>query len=153
MKRIFLAIIILLSAGIIINAQEAKKEKSKADFIADLASDKDEKTIGEAADWVGKEKDKDAIPNLINLLSDRRESVRVDAAAALGYIGEESAVDALNKTLLNDESPVVRYAAVLASVRIGSKKSIDAFKQSFEQETDPFIKDFMQKYYEKVKNQ
>ena len=70
---------------------------------------------------------------------------------ALGYIGEESAVEALNNALLNDKNATVRYAAVLSTVRIGSEKSIAAWKKAKESETDPYILDFLNKMQEKAK--
>ena len=144
MKKLFL-ILMILSVSTITWAKEAKE------YIADLNASKDEKTIVDAANWVAKEKEEDAISPLVNLLGDDRENVRVSAVSALGYIGEEKAVDALNTSLLEDKSAEVRYAAVLATYRIGSKKSLDAWKKAKEKEQDPFIKDFLAKMEEKAR--
>lgn len=151
MKRILCLVLFIFAAGVLVQAQEAKTEKAAKDYIADLSSGGDEKTLVEAAQWLGEKKEKDAIPGLINLMGDKREAVRVESAVALGLIGEESSVDALNNALVNDESAEVRYAAILATMRIGSKKSIDAYKQSKEKESDPFIKDILAKMEAKAK--
>jgi HEAT repeat protein len=151
MKRILCLVLFIFVAGVLVQAQEAKTEKTAKEYIADLSSGGDEKTLVDAAQWLGEKKEKDAIPGLINLMGDKRESVRVESAVALGLIGEESSVDALNHALVNDESAEVRYAAILATMRIGSKKSIDAYKQSKEKESDPFIKDILAKMEAKAK--
>ncbi|MBN1534008.1 MAG: HEAT repeat domain-containing protein [Spirochaetes bacterium] len=155
-KTMFAAVIFILAAGVLYAQEEAKsavekKAKSTQEYIQDLSSDRDEATIIEAATYCGKEKEKDAIPGLVTLLSDRRFAVRMEAASALGLIGDESAVDALNKSVTGDESAEVRYAAVLATFRIGSKKSLDTWKQALQNETDPFIKDFLTKAEKKAR--
>ncbi len=152
MKKLFSLFLITVIFSAPAFAQEEKeKTMSKEEYIAALSSDREEPVILKAADWAGEKKVKEAIPNLTGLLKDKRENVRSAAAAALGYIGLEDAVEALNRAMLEDESPIVRYAAVLATMRIGSKKSIDALKQSYEQETDPYIKDLLEKVREKAK--
>ena len=151
MKRTVCIILFIITSSVFLYAQGTKTEKTSKEYIADLSSASDEKVLIEAAQWLANKKEKDAVPGLINLLSDKRESVRLESAVALGLIAEESSVDALNNALLNDESADVRYAAVLGTMRIGSKKSIDIFKQSKEKETDPFIKDLLAKMEEKAK--
>ncbi len=121
-----------------------------AQSVADLTASKDEKTIIAAADWAGSKQEKAAIPNLINLLDDSREAVRINAVTALGYIGDESAVEAVNKCFLNDQSAEVRYAGILASFRIGSKNSISSWKQAKEKESDPYVLDILKKLEEKA---
>lgn len=155
-KLIISALFIALAAGNVLaqdeqKAEPEKKSKSVKEYIADLSVDKEEATVLEAARYLGKEKEEDAVPNLVSLLADRRMMVRMEAATSLGLIGEEDAVEALNKTLLQDESAEVRYAAVLATFRIGSKNSVDSWKQSLQNETDPFIKDFLTKAEQKFK--
>ncbi len=151
MKRIVCVALIIVAAGVLANAQEEKAQKTAQEYIADLSSGGDEKTLVEAAQWLANKKEKDAVPGLINLLNDGREAVRLEAAVSLGLIGEESAVDALNNSLLNDDSAEVRYAALLSAMKIGSEKSIDSFRLSKERETDPFIQDLLTKLDEKVK--
>lgn len=144
MKKLFL-IALIMFVSTVTWAREAK------DYIADLKASNDEKTIVQAADWLGNDKNKEAVSPLAILLTDDRENVRVSAASALGYIGDEKAVDALNISLVEDKSADVRYAAVLATYRIGSKKSLDAWKKAKEKEQDPFIKDFLIKMEEKAR--
>ncbi|MCP4135724.1 MAG: HEAT repeat domain-containing protein [bacterium] len=150
MKKLIFSVIALFLSTMILHAAE---EKSAESYMADLDAGKDEKIIVKAAEWLGKKEEKDAIPKLIKLLDDDRENVRSEATVALGYIGEETAVEALNKVLLNDESANVRYAAFLATLRIGSKKSIETWKKAKETETDPFIKDLLKKMEEKIKGE
>jgi len=147
MKKFFIAIMsVMLMSTLLYSADKSAKQ-----YIADLDPAKDEAVIVTAADWCGKEKEKGAITSLTALCTDSREAVRLHAVMALGYIGKEDAVDALNKRLLTDESAEVRYAAVLATVRIGSKKSLEAWKEAKEKENDPFIKDFLVKMEEKAR--
>lgn len=151
MKRLICILLFIVVAGAMVQAQEAKTEKTAKEYIADLSSGSDEKTLIEAARFLGDKKEKDAVPGLINLLTDKREMVRMEAAVALGLIGEESAADALNNAIVNDESAQVRYASILAVIRVGSKKSIDALKQAKEKDSDPFIQDLLGKIEEKAK--
>lgn len=156
MKKVILIALIMVSAGLVLNAQDAPKEetekkKSAKEYIADLSADRDEKTIVAAAEWVGKEKNKDAVSGLVNLVTDKRERVRIESVVALGIIAEENSVEVLNKALLEDSNAEVRYASLLATMRIGSKKSIDAYRQSQQSETDPFILDLLKKMEEKLK--
>jgi HEAT repeat protein len=153
MKRMICITLFVFTAAALALGQEAKTEKTAKDYIADLSSAADEKTVIEAVQWLGNDKNKDAIPGLINLMADKREGVRIEAAVSLGLIAEESSVDALNNALLNDESAQVRYASLLATLRIGSKKSIDFYRQSKEKESDPFIQDILSKMEEAAKAQ
>lgn len=146
MKKIIFTFTALMMTVALFGAEKTAKE-----YIADLAPAKDEKTIVEASDWLGTKKEKEAVPGLLELLKDSRENVRLHAVMALGYIRDESAVDSINKLMLNDDSSNVRYAALLSSFRIGSKKSIDAWKQSKEKETDPYMKDILKKMEEKAR--
>lgn len=147
MKKIVFSILTIFLATIVLNAAE----KTAKDYIKDLNPSMDEKIIIKAADWLGKEKEKDALPKLIKLLDDSREKVRLHSAMALGYIGEEDAAKPLNKVLLSDESANVRYAAILSTMRIGSKTSLEAYKKAKDSESDPYIKDILKKMEEKIK--
>jgi len=149
MKKVVSSLIFVLFAVAILNAAESKK--SAKDYMADLDSGKDEIKIVEAARWAGEKQEKPAVSSLIVLLKDKRENVRIEAGIALGLIGEESAVEELNKSMLNDESANVRYASLLATFRIGSKKSLESWKKARATETDPIIKDFLKKMEEKAK--
>jgi HEAT repeat protein len=151
MKRMICMVLLAFVAVAMVHAQEARAEKTSKEYIADLTTGGDEKTVIEAAQWLGNKKNKEAVPGLVSLMSDKRVNVRIESAVALGLIGEESAADALNNALLNDESAEVRYAAILATMRIGSKKSIDVYRQAKEKESDPFIQDILAKMEEKAK--
>ncbi|MBP7585839.1 MAG: HEAT repeat domain-containing protein [Spirochaetes bacterium] len=89
MKKVCIAIIVMFAMVAVFQPQEAKSEQSKSskEYIADLSS-KDEGTIVRAADWLGKEKEEEALPRLKNLLQyDIRPNVRLHSAMAMGYIG------------------------------------------------------------------
>ncbi|MBN2042090.1 MAG: HEAT repeat domain-containing protein [Spirochaetes bacterium] len=140
------------------NEAEAKKEekvqpKSAQEYIADLSSDDEEKIVA-AADWAATEKEKTAVPQLIKLLKeDERPKVRVYATIALGLIADESCIPALNEALTGDSNADVRYSVLLAIHRIDPSKSIDALKKAKESETDPFMKDYMEKMEKKIKEE
>ncbi|MCL2026179.1 MAG: HEAT repeat domain-containing protein [Leptospirales bacterium] len=145
MKKLFLTIMTMFFAVSLF-----ANKKTAEQYIADLNPANDAKVIITAADWLGKNKHEKAIPTLLPLLDDSRESVRLQAVVALGNIGKEDAIDGINKSLVNDESADVRYAAALATVRIASTKSIPAWKEARDKETDPYIRDFLTKMKEKV---
>jgi len=149
MKKIGVILFSILLISTALLAKDTKK--TEKDYLADLNSAKQEKVIVTAAYWLGENKKKVAIDKLIALLSDERVNVRISVVASLGYMGEEKAVDALNKVILSDESPDVRYTAILATFRIGSKKSLETWKKAGKTEKDPFIRDFLKKMEEKAK--
>ncbi len=149
MKKLVASLLIIMTAAVVAFAETEKKAKTPEQYIADLSQDKDENTIIEAAEWAGEKKNKAAIDRLVALVNDDRENVRLNAVMALGYIGDEKGVEAINGSILNDTSADVRYAALLASFRIGSKKSLETWKQAKEKETDPYIQDFLKKGEEK----
>lgn len=146
MKKTAIVLVALLMSATAVFAEKSEKE-----YLADLTPSKSEKEIVEAAKWVRAKEVKDAAPKLAALLKDAREAVRLESAISIGYVGEEAQVDAVNDAFLNDESATVRYAALLSSVRMASEKSIEAWKQARDKETDPYIKDFLTKMEEKIK--
>jgi HEAT repeat protein len=126
------------------------KELSKEQYMADL-SGTDEAKIIAAEEWLGDKGEKTAVPQLTNLLkSDKRVRVRVYASVALGLIADEKSIPALNEALTADSSADVRYSVLLSIHRINPAKSIDALKKAKETETDPFIKDYLEKMEAKV---
>lgn len=144
-KRFFIMSVILLISSIVFAADAAK-------YIADLDPSKDEKTIIAAADWIGENEEGDASKQLIALLSDSRDKVRVHAVMALGLIGDEANLEPIHNALLNDKYSTVRYAAVLSVMRINKReKSEPVLRKAKETETDPFIKDLLTKMEEKAK--
>lgn len=146
MKKRLFAMFIILSISSIVFASDADK------YIANLDPAKDEKTIIQAADWVGEKKEEDAAKKLVALLSDERDMVRLHAVMALGYIGGEDNLDSLHNAVLTDKNSSVRYAAVLSVMRINKPdKSKSVFLKAKETETDPFIKDLFTKMEEKSK--
>jgi HEAT repeat protein len=158
MKKLILSLAVIFTATMILNAEEAKKEdttkkvtKSAKEIMADLSAD-DEETITGAADQAGDQQLKETIPQLTNLLkNDKRIKVRLYSAIALGLIGDVSASETLNTSLTSDQSADVRYAVLLAIHRIDPGKSVDALKKLNETETDPFIRDYIEKMLAKIK--
>lgn len=150
MKKFVACLLVITAFSTLAYAKDKEKSKSADEYMADLSSDKEEKAVVEAEQWAGDKKKKEAVDKLIVLLDDERTNVRFHAVIALGNIGDEKAVEAVNNSLLGDESAEVRYAAMLASFRIGSPKSIDAWKQARERETDPYMQDFLKKVEEKA---
>ncbi len=151
MKKFLTIMVICVFAAAIAFAQEAKKPKTAQEYISDLAS-KDETAVMEAADWLGKEEEKGAVPELMRLVQQANSAkVRMYAIIALGLIKQEDSVDVLNNALVSDSDADVRYSAILAISRVGSTKSIDALKKAKETETDPFIKDYIAKLEAKLK--
>jgi len=83
-----------------------------------------------AARTLGKQKDADAVPALAGALADADLGVVVNAARALGEIGEDDAVHPLGQTLAQHPSHHARRAAATALGAIGSKKGKDYLVQA-----------------------
>ena len=144
-KRLFGVFTVLLISSAVFASDAAK-------YMADLDPSKDEKTVIQAADWAGENKVESAAKNLVALLSDGRDMVRLHAVMALGYIGEDDYLDSLHNVILSDKNSSVRYAAVLSAMRINKPdKTGPVFLKAKETETDPFIKDLFAKIEDKVK--
>lgn len=157
MKRILVVFIIMFACASVVHAQEAKSEPAKnktaKEYIADLSSG-NESIVIQAAQWLGKEKESDAVPKLKDLLTqDNRNKVRLYSAMALGYIGEESSIDALNGRLLNEPDSDVRYTILLAITRVGvsKKEHVEVLKKARDSESDVFIRDYLDKMWERFK--
>ncbi len=143
-KRVIAVLAVLLFTSAVFASDSDK-------YLSDLDAAKDEQVIVKAADWLGEKKENQAVSKLVGLLTDSRDMVRLHSVMALGYIGEEDSVEAINNILLTDKNATVRYAALLSTVRIGSKKSIPVWEKAKTTETDPYIKDFLLKMEEKAK--
>ena len=135
--------------------KKAEKEKSKEEYIADLTTGSSEDKVLAAEEWVGKKQEEGAVNGLLTLLKDdKRDTVRMNAAVALGLIGQKKSDEKISEIVINETSADVRYAEVLAISRIGisSKKSADNLSAARDKETDPFILDFIKKMEEKFKS-
>lgn len=116
------------------------------DKIRDLESADDAKVV-EAAQWLGKEKEKKAIDPLINVAKSKRSSwVRLHAISALGLIKEKGKTTSELRSLIEEENqkPLV-YAALVAILNIKDVDNPD-FKKALElvderHQDDPDIKD------------
>lgn len=78
-------------------------------------------------------KDRKVIPYLINLLNDPDPSVRAQAIATLGEIGEPGTIDLIIKAL-KDFAWEVRKQAAEALIKLKAKNAVDALKQALEKE-------------------
>jgi HEAT repeat protein len=124
---------------------KAKPKEGKEGYISDLSSNDENKIIA-AAEWLGDKEEKAAVPDLVKLLkNDKRVKVRLYASIALGLIADESSIPALNEALTGDSNADVRYSVLLAIHRINPAKSLDAIKKAKETESDPYIKDYLEK--------
>ena len=73
-------------------------------------------------DILGRIKDKRAVPVIIDVLNEKRMTMRYNAARSLGDIGDKKAAPALIK-LLGDDEWQVRFYAVEALGKIGDKSA------------------------------
>jgi HEAT repeat protein len=124
---------------------KSKPKEGKEGYMADLSSNDENKVIA-AAEWLGDKEEKDAVPELVKLLqNDKRVKVRLYASIALGLIADEKSIPALNEALTGDSNADVRYSVLLAIHRINPAKSLDAIKKAKETESDPYIRDYIEK--------
>ncbi len=86
-----------------------------------------------AAKALGEKHAVEAVPALIQALSDEDVAVRLVVAGALGNIGEATAVPHLI-TALHDEHPSVRHSAAEALGKIGDKRAIEGLLQALHDE-------------------
>lgn len=143
----------LLCSTFAIAADQTAPAKGEKEYISDLSSD-DEALVLSAADWLGAQKSKNAVASLLPLLkTGKSESIRINAAVALGLIGDKTSAEPITEAILSEGSADVRYAEVLAVSRIGidNTKSYDNLMAARDKESDPFIKDFVVKMEEKFK--
>lgn len=128
-------------------------EKSADAYIKDLSS-KDAATVIKAEKWLGEKEEKAAVTKLVeNLQNSNNAEIRKQAAVALGLIEDKKAVEPLIDQLLKEQNADVRYAIVLAVTRIGieNKAQYEKLVQAKNNETDPIIKDYVEKLEEKLK--
>ena len=143
MKKLAIIVFTLLFSASSLFAMNVKTA------MADLESDDEARTIA-AVDFLGNKGEASAVPKISELTTDSRPKVRLHSVIALGNIGKDTAVDALNLTLINEQNAEIRYAALLATVRIASSKSEETLRQINETETDPLIKDLLKKIEERA---
>lgn len=90
--------------------------------------------IGAIAKLTQEQPEERAFKLIITGLGDRAESVRCEAASALGNLAYQQAIPNLIP-LLTHENQETRKAAALALMKIGEPSAIDALKVALEQET------------------
>ena len=133
------------------SSSKDKKEMTEEDYIKLLSVSKDKKSKIEAINFLRKSKSKKAVNVLGSALkNDENYEVRYNAAIALGEIKEKSSIAVLGEALLNDKNPVVRYSALLSLMCFKDREVIHFFEKAIEKETDPEIKNLLQKVNEKI---
>lgn len=150
MKKILVLTLVICTFAV----KSYAADKSAKDYVADLKS-ADDAVVLEAENWVGDNTEKTAIKDLVALMKNSTNAeVRMNAAVALGLIGEKEAIEPLTDDIVVEPNADVRYAMLLAISRIGidSKKSYNALLQAKEKETDPYIKDYIEKMEKKFSN-
>jgi|GEM_PF-1965147 len=94
-----------------------------------------EKKLAQIAVW--EDQGWDGNGQMLTLLSDDHEAVRVRAALALGRINDTLNLDTLRSVLLNDQSPEVRGMAAFAMGAWIFRNGKDALLEAVRTETDP----------------
>ncbi|RHX81928.1 hypothetical protein DLM76_08185 [Leptospira yasudae] len=134
-------------------------EKSTEEHIKSLSSGSDSEKY-ESAVALGKNKEKSAIPELINLLNRNNEPKVASAAAiALGRIAEPGdATIALKNKIISSENGDIVYASLASLLNITTKneKVEDSTKEAFEyadknRRGDEFVSDFLDLIKKKLK--
>ena len=146
-KKLFLIFTLVCISTILLGA-----EKSKEEYLNDLSSD-DVETVVAAETWLGSKKEKKAVEKLVDLnKNSSSKEIRLNAAVALGLIGDKNTVDGLIDQLLVERNADVRYALVLAITRIGikTKAQLEKLEQAGQNESDPLVLDYLQKIKEKI---
>ncbi len=80
---------------------------------------------GNTSFWLTRNRKKAAVPKLLEALDSSDSAVRVNAADALGKIGDRSAAERLRRCLSHYE-PTCRCMAALALARIGDHAGVDS---------------------------
>jgi hypothetical protein len=107
----------------------------------------DETKIIPAAIWLAKNKEKDIMLRLTQLLiSDKRDKVRLNAAFGIGLMEESAGLQPLYQALKSDINIDVKYTCLLSMSRIGPTKDMMKNLRKFKKETkDPYILDYISK--------
>lgn len=132
-----------------VKKKEAKKEEkklTKEQAIKDLDSEDPTEQIA-ALKFVGKEKEADALKRVGEILKGSDNNlVRGEAAKTLALLDKkEEAHPFLINAIKNDNDSYVRYSAVMAVVNLGDENAVDALQYSYKTETDPDIKDVVER--------
>jgi hypothetical protein len=93
--------------------------------------------------------DKSATPILVELLKDENHYVRDHAAAALGYIGDERALEELKKVSEQDEKGKVRRRAQWAYDQIGAIKPSGKYEEGATEKVTVIESNYEPKYFHK----
>ncbi|MGJ4754098.1 HEAT repeat domain-containing protein [Leptospira kmetyi] len=152
---LILALVVSFSSGALL------AEKSTEEHIKTLSSGSgSDSEKYESAVALGKNKEKSAIPELINLLNRNNEpKIATAAAIALGRIAEPGdATIALKNKIISSENGDIVYASLasLLNITTKSEKLEDSTKEAFEyadknRRSDEFVSDFLDLIKKKLK--
>ena len=107
-------------------------------YTSDLGS-KDLATRVRAIEFLGSQRDRSAIPGLIEALSDSEIEVRAKAAWALGMMQVKEAVDPI-AALLNEPAARSRQSAANALMQIEEPDALPHLRDALERETNKWVK-------------
>ena len=91
------------------------------------------------------------IAELTKQLGNKDSAVRRSAAELLGFIEDETAIDALIPAL-KDGNRFVRQEAVLALKRLGGSRAVEHLTQALNTEKNEFVRDFISRSLERLQS-
>jgi HEAT repeat protein len=109
------------------------------DMVSELINDSDWKVRYRACEALGLMHNRDAVPHLMNALSDEKDHVRYMAAKSLGLIGEPDAELPLIERI-NDENNFVRKIVAVSLGKLGGKASDAALRKQLDIEQSGEVK-------------
>ena len=107
-------------------------------FYSDLKSP-DPETRMRAAEFLGSQRDRQAIPHLIEALGDSSTEVRAKAGWALGMLRAKEAAQPISLLLADSESRV-RQSAGCALLMIEEPDALPSLKKALAKESDEWVK-------------
>ena len=117
LKKIFISGLILATLGGVVYGQEELILKLK---------DADPVVRMKAAQELGNERVREAVPELIKALNDESSGVRINVIVSLGYLRDERAIEPLINILKKDENCGVRIMAVQTLGRFRDERIVKA---------------------------
>ncbi len=110
---------------------------SNGGYLEDLRHDSPEKRVA-AADFLGAQRDQEAVTALIGVLSDQDPRVRAKGAWALGMIRSREAVMPL-LPLLKDSDRAVKQAVIGALMNLEEPEALPALRAALSVELDTWV--------------
>ena len=107
-------------------------------FKADLKSPDVEKRV-RAIEFLGSQRDRSVIPQLIEAVGDPSTEVRAKSSWALGMLQAKEAMEPVSK-LLSDQEARVRQSAARALLQIEEPEALPALREALKVEPDDWVK-------------